>query len=1724
MRTYSYISSTSANTTKTYGGGYSHTTLRQNESNLLSNARSLRSNYGKNTAKGRQKYGKRTITRRQRIEIKSITTAHIALTSPTHTLSYPIGASPANVFRRNRFFRLRFFTRFTATLLLLITLGIGNVWADNTKHPIYCAINPSSLGETGVLYLNVHKGTTYDGDVWYLTPMTKIATTISKAATKETKDLYYAEIEYVEVGLNELQFQIYDAAPPASPRETKVAFSSWKTSSDDWTKPIFDYENGNFTTYPASLAEKTSYVYFDAADWTDAKIQLATGHGLYQGYNELSSHLDNTTIYYAHPTLNWADAVHIAFVGHATMFETKANWLTDMPYWADHYTGYLHYSLSEGKYHFFRRSAGDDNGTAISFSYNETEEALLSTLNKTQTVQARLKTTGSSYSDASFASWPGTVSVERTYMSSATATSSPSATNMTAATTDAVLTSSITLTASANSGYYFEGWGDASDSNPTDGTAAKTYTITDTKTSYAFFSQAYTLTYAPKGDYSTSTVSVYSVDDYSGATTSGSAIPTGHMITLVATPATGYEVEGWYSDASCETAYTNGSGGVTIENGNNTFKLASLNTNSAVYPKFRPKTYTIKLANMEATEAGTTSVTLTYDASTNMTSPIIKPTKTNYTFDGYWVRNESTHALETQLIDANGNWIKYVAGYTSNDGAGNPTWVHDYAISLYAKWNETPRTITLNVSPAGAGTVSPVGPVTAYIVTPSATITATPNPGWVFKKWQYGTNVGPYTGTGTNNTVQVTASVNGTLTAVFEPRYYLVGGEITSEGDGGSGTSSGMPGWDSYTKPFNVITSSPILATCSLTLGTNKNFYIMVRDKTDGLSYGKSGGISLGDDASVKFENQDNKVLFYSNGGTNYTFKITAVDVNGRPTVSVERPHQMHFAHKRVDIDGNDHIDNLGGRLTATINDESAIDEQWFDYGSDVSWTATAETGYSLTWYTDNAYSNAMNPQPSASWSDPDITHDENIYAKFTENATTVTINTNNTRGGSITVGGSAFTWGSTKTAGVTTKRALVVTPNTGYNFSGWTLSSTPDFELQDKDPETDTDVTLAGRGGTHGSTGTLTANFSAKTYTVTLENDHGESTDNGSATATYDATSLSSITHAQFDGWTLLGYWNSSAQQVANADGSLISGVSDYTNASSDWIYDNNVSLYAHWDRTVTLDKNGGSADGSVVVNYKGGANTPFSAPTRTGYHVEGYYTESSCEHKVMNADGSLVNYGEFIVENKWKNKTVDKLYANWVPDTYTVTLHNDHAGASSDDGTAIATYDATSLSSITHAQFDGWTLLGYWNSSAQQVTDANGTLISSVTDYTDGSGKWTKTENAELWAHWSRTVTLDRELGTTGAESMTVTYKLGTLGGYSAPTRVGCTFGGYYTGDNGTGTQVINTSGTFQDNVDGYTDGSAQWIKHDATTLYAKWTSDNFVIYRTGDMAEDPRALSGDVESYAGGTISEVIEYRMKVHTLDHWYTLCLPFTVNAVKVWDDADNLYYDIVPYYRTGEGLYSGHYFIRTPSSTTNFPIANFDDWHDPTRADYLPAKNTPYIIQWHDPYFLNKYISFFGDTGQEIPNAMTIGVAPDENNVVNVYGNNAMVSGSVPGAYMLEPDYGSDGAWLRLDDASESRTIPPFECFIRASEPVTRNYVAIRRGMSLNDLSTGETVIADNQIAPLIRVYTLSGIMVTQFTDCSFSQVAYMLSIDRPAGIYILCSDKEAVKVIVGGK
>jgi hypothetical protein len=87
--------------------------------------------------------------------------------------------------------------------------------------------------------------------------------------------------------------------------------------------------------------------------------------------------------------------------------------------------------------------------------------------------------------------------------------------------------------------------------------------------------------------------------------------------------------------------------------------------------------------------------------------------------------------------------------------------------------------------------------------------------------------------------------------------------------------------------------------------------------------------------------------------------------------------------------------------------------------------------------------------------------------------------------------------------------------------------------------------------------------------------------------------------------------------------------------------------------------------------------------------------------------------------------------------------------------------------------------------------------------------------------WKAGSYTVTLDAQGGTGGTASVTATYG-SSMPAIAVPSRLGYTFGGYYTSTGGGGTQYYTASGT----------SARTWDKTAATTLYAKWTGNSYTV----------------------------------------------------------------------------------------------------------------------------------------------------------------------------------------------------------------------------------------------------------------------------------------------------
>ena len=384
---------------------------------------------------------------------------------------------------------------------------------------------------------------------------------------------------------------------------------------------------------------------------------------------------------------------------------------------------------------------------------------------------------------------------------------------------------------------------------------------------------------------------------------------------------------------------------------------------------------------------------------TSMNTAIICPQKSNYTFGGYYTGDGGTG---TQIILDNGKWKKSVADYTTADTA----WIHaGDTTKLYAKWTETPRTITLQVSPEGAGSFLVGGvakahgdEINAYISTATPTITATPShAAWKFARWEYGTGVGNKAGTGGDNTVQITSDRDGTLTAVFEPRFCLVGDKYDGSSNGG------MPGWassvyDDSDAFFTVNSTSPsVNLTCTCTLDANTRYRFQVHDRAQvkNLGAGTNNEYALLDGDYVDMTVQDMNVTFTTTGEQRYIFHIYGILENDRPRLEILWPRQVNFGWKYVNADEpNSKKEGGGGTVTAYVHEggvKTAISTgNYMMQGDSISFKAHPFSDYDCAgWWGDYSYAGErLFNTDSIIWK---VTSENaNAYAKFTEKTNTL--------------------------------------------------------------------------------------------------------------------------------------------------------------------------------------------------------------------------------------------------------------------------------------------------------------------------------------------------------------------------------------------------------------------------------------------------------------------------------------------------------------------------------------------------------------------------------------------------------------------------------------------------------------------------------------------------------------------------------------------------------------
>ena len=260
--------------------------------------------------------------------------------------------------------------------------------------------------------------------------------------------------------------------------------------------------------------------------------------------------------------------------------------------------------------------------------------------------------------------------------------------------------------------------------------------------------------------------------------------------------------------------------------------------------------------------------------------------------------------------------------------------------------------------------------------------------------------------------------------------------------------------------------------------------------------------------------------------------------------------------------------------------------------------------------------------------------------------------------------------------------------------------------------------------------------NWQPNIYTITLNNQSATTAGTQTLYLKYDTgwysnsgatTSINSITCPTKTGYTFGGYYTSTGgggTQIIDSSGNMVSGKTTFTSS--------NTTLYAKWTAntyTVTFNANGGSVSTtSKSVTYNSTYGT-LPTPTRNGYSFNGWYTASSGGTKRTSSTTVTTT----------SNHT---LYAQWTPNTYTITLDN-RSATSAGTQTLYLKYNTgwysnsgatTSILKITVPTKTGHTFKGYYTStggSGTKIIEENGTIDKNNLTFT--------TSNTTLYAYWT-------------------------------------------------------------------------------------------------------------------------------------------------------------------------------------------------------------------------------------------------------------------------------------------------------------------------------------------------------------------------------------------------
>jgi len=173
----------------------------------------------------------------------------------------------------------------------------------------------------------------------------------------------------------------------------------------------------------------------------------------------------------------------------------------------------------------------------------------------------------------------------------------------------------------------------------------------------------------------------------------------------------------------------------------------------------------------------------------------------------------------------------------------------------------------------------------------------------------------------------------------------------------------------------------------------------------------------------------------------------------------------------------------------------------------------------------------------------------------------------------------------------------------------------------------------------------------------------------------------------------------------------------------------------------TITLNRQngiGGAASLSIPLNTSSLSGWT-SAPTRTGYTFDGYWTAATGGERIININGTLVasvaNYTDSA--GIWTRNSNVTLHARWIANTYIITL--DHGDTNNQSFSV--TYATSITEKIIIPMRDGFIFAGFFTAptDGELVIDKDGNFVANVDGFTGTGGIWQRAENTNFYARWS-------------------------------------------------------------------------------------------------------------------------------------------------------------------------------------------------------------------------------------------------------------------------------------------------------------------------------------------------------------------------------------------------